>query len=100
MTNQPRRRWAAEDKQRILAEARQPGHGIRETCRRHRIATSQFYDWERRASQASLEGLHDRRRSRTAASRAVELQAEIERLRTMVVELSAENLRFKKRRQL
>ena len=38
-----RRRLTAEEKLRILEEARQPGVQIADLCRRHGIGTSQFY---------------------------------------------------------
>lgn len=89
------RRFSSEEKLGILEEGRRSGAGIREVCRRHQIATSQFYTWEKRAQEGALQALSGngerKGRAKEEASRA-----EIERLRAVIAELSTENLRLKK----
>jgi transposase len=91
-----RRRWTAEEKLRILDEARQTEHTISEVCRRHQIAPGQFYVWEKRARQGALEALRNRGPGRKEADRLSQLEADLERYRLVVAELSAENLQLKK----
>jgi transposase-like protein len=90
------RRWSAEEKLRILEEARQTGQAISEVCRRHQIAPGQWYAWEKQARQGALEALRSSQRGHKKADPTEALQAEVARLRTVVAELSVENLQLKK----
>jgi transposase len=94
------RRFTAEEKRAILAEAEQPGVTITAVCRKHRIAATQFYRWRAVAEQGVEAALKADGRGRGKAgadSEAARLQAEIERLRAVVTEITAENLELKKR---
>jgi len=83
MTTQSRQRWTAEEKLRVVEEARHTPQTVSEVCRHYGIAPGQFYAWEKRARQ-----------------REVELEAEVTRLHAVVAELSSENLQLKKGRWL
>jgi transposase-like protein len=96
MTSLLRRRWTAEEKLRILEEARQTGVSVSEVCRHHQIAPGQFYLWERQARQGALQALRDGKRGRKPTDPTVRLQAELDRLRVIVAELSTENLQLNK----
>lgn len=91
------RQIGAEEKLKILEEGRQTGVTISEVCRRHQIATAQFYDWEGRARQAALEGLARKRPAgRAQPSVEDELRAEIAKLKEVVIALTRENVSLKK----
>jgi transposase len=96
MSSRSRRRWTAEEKWRIIEEARQTELSVSEVCRRYGLATGQFYSWEKQARQGALEALRDGHQGRKKSDPTVPLQAEIERLRAVIAELSAENLALKK----
>lgn len=96
MTTSSHRRWTAEEKLRILEEARHTGQTVSEVCRRHQIAPGQFYAWEKQARQGALEGLRNGSPGRKKPDPAPQLQAEIERLRDVIAEISAENLQLKR----
>ncbi|NPV81909.1 MAG: transposase [Firmicutes bacterium] len=96
MSTSTRRQWTAEEKLKILEEARQTGQRISEVCRRYGIAIGQFYAWEKQARQGSLEALRNGKRGRKKKSLEAKFQAEIERLRAVITELSVENLALKK----
>jgi transposase len=96
MTTKNRRQWTAEEKLRILEEARQTPQTISEVCRRQGLAPGQFYAWEKRARQGALEALRARKRGRKSGSREAQLETEVTRLRAVAAELSAENLELKK----
>jgi transposase len=98
MSKRTQRTWTAEDKLRILDEARQAGQAVSEVCRRHQIAPTQFYLWEKQARQGALEALRPGARGRKPVPEEVRLTAEVERLRTAVAELTLENLQFKRGR--
>jgi transposase-like protein len=95
-TKQSRRAWRAEEKLRILQEAREAGMPVSEVCRRHGISPGQFYAWERRAHEGALSALQ--RRSPKKDGEAVRLQERISELTSVVTELITENLRLKKGR--
>ena len=91
MSTRQRRRWSAEEKLRILEEARQTDQTVSAVCRHYQIAPSQFYAWEKQARQGALESLGNSQRGRRRADPSQQLPAEIERLRMVVTELSAED---------
>ena len=95
MAKQFHRHWTAEQKLAILNEARQAGQNVSEVCRRHQLAPGVFYAWERLAKQGALEALRGRRAQDPDATTA-KLQADLDRFRAVVAELSAENLQLKK----
>ncbi len=53
-----RRRWRAEDKLRVLAEAAQPGARTSEVARRHDISRGLLWYWRRQLRQGQLR-VHD-----------------------------------------
>lgn len=90
------RRWTAEEKLQILDEARKAGQPVSDVCRRHQIAPTQFYEWEKQARAAALEALRAKTRGRKPSKTEIYLKDEVVRLRTVVAELSAEVLQLKK----
>lgn len=92
------RKWAAEEKLQILDEARKAGQPVSDVCRRHQIAPTQFYEWERQARAAALEALRAKKRGRKPSKTEAYLKDEVTRLRAVVAELSAETLQLKKGR--
>jgi transposase len=95
MSTKARRRWSAEEKLKILEEARQTEHSVSEVCRRYSLATGQFYAWEKQARQGALAALRDGTSKRKKGDPTAPLRMEIERLRAVIAELSMENLRLK-----
>ena len=94
-----RRRLTIEDKLRILEEAQQLGVQIADLCRRHGIATSQFYGWRERAKQAAKAALSQPpgRKGRARGPDELErLRAERDRWKSVAAELTAENLELRK----
>jgi transposase-like protein len=90
------RRISAEERLGILEEGRQSGTTISEVCRRHQISHAQFYRWERLARQGALEALRSGSRKARNGNHEGCLMAEVNRMHTVVAELSAENLSLKK----
>jgi len=74
---------------------------VSEICRKHQIAPTQFYEWERKMRSGALQSLTARqtvpKRSATAPTRTLsEAEMEIRRLKEVIAELAEENLRIKK----
>lgn len=92
------RRITPEQKLTILQEGRQAGVTISEVCRRHQIAATQYYEWERRARQGALTGLAAKARAgRGQGSVEDVLRSEIATLREVVLALTSENVSLKRR---
>jgi transposase len=49
-----RRRWSAEEKSRIVAEASLPGARVAEVARRHDVSRNLIYSWRRAATRGCL----------------------------------------------
>jgi transposase-like protein len=96
MSTSHRRHWTAEEKLRVLEEARQTGQSVSTVCRHHQLSPGQFYAWEKQARQGALAALRNSQRGRKGDDPSERLRIEIERLRVVVTELSAENLQLKK----
>lgn len=50
-----RRRWSADEKTRIVAEAARPGAAVAEIARRHGISRGLLYTWRREAHRQRSE---------------------------------------------
>lgn len=97
MGNSKGQGFPAQEKLKVLEEGRQSGVMISEVCRRHQISHAQFYRWERLAREGALmalaQGKVGLRRNGKGDDKLIE---EVQRLRSVVVELSTENLALKK----
>ena len=91
----PRKRWPGSQKFQILKECQQSGASVSEVCRRHGISTAQYYQWLKVAEQAAVEALQNGQRDKPSR-REERLQQELERMKGVVVEITAENLELKK----
>ena len=68
------------------------------SCRRHGIGSGQFYKWEQLARAGALDRLRAQKRGRKESATVTRLEDEVQRLRAVIAELSAENLELKKGR--
>ena len=98
MSKREYRRFTAEQKIEILREAEQPGVAVSEVCRRHGLSPSVLYRW-RAVAQGGLAVALKRDAQRKPRKDDVEARykAEIDRLRAVVTEITAENLELKKK---
>jgi transposase len=95
------RRWTPQQKLSIVEEARQGDLQVSEVCRKHQIAPTQFYNWEKRIREGALEHLKTRQTQPTGRAKApqrslAEAEAEITRLKEVIAEIAEENLRIKR----
>ena len=98
MGDKTRRSWSAEEKLRILEEARLAEHSVSEVCRRHQISPTLFYQWERSAREGALQALRPQPRGRKPHDPSERLQEELQRLRAAIAEVTLENLELKRGR--
>jgi transposase-like protein len=93
-----RRQFTPEQKLKIVKEALTTDLGVSGVCRKHGISATLFYQWQEKFFAGALEGL---RRSKngpsSAEQRKIESQGrEIDRMKTVIAEITAENISFKK----
>ena len=93
-----RRRLSAEEKLKVLEEARQPQTTVAEVLRRHQLDATTFYRWEREAKAGMLAALGERPRGRADdKDHEIErLKRELEKKSRIIAEVVEENLALKK----
>jgi len=92
------RRFTAEEKRTILEEAQHPGVTLATVCRKNGVSPGLVYRWRAVAQQATTQALQqvDSRVKTQPDATTARLQAELERMRRVVAETTAENLELKK----
>ena len=83
-----------EDKLRIVLAGMQPNVEISELCRREGINPTLFYGWRKKLLSSAAKIFGDQDGKKTAAEERKE--AELQRMKNVVAELTAENLELKK----
>jgi transposase len=97
MSKREYRRFTAEQKIEILREADQPGVTVSEVCRRHGLAPSVLYRWRAVAQGGSAVALkRDAQRKPRKDDAETRHKAEIERMRAVIAEITAENLELRR----
>jgi transposase len=98
MGRKPRRQLSADEKLKIIDEARAPGTTVAAVLRRHQVDAASFYKWERDARAAARDALNGKRRSKVdSRDEEIErLKAELARKRELIAEIAEENLALKK----
>lgn len=93
-----RRHLSAEEKVKILEEARQPQTTVAEVLRRHQLDATTFYRWEREAKAAVLAALGERSRGRADdKDHEIErLKRDVEKKSRIIAEVVEENLALKR----
>lgn len=101
MSKREYRRFTAEQKIEILREADQPGVTVSEVCRRHGLSPSVLYRWRAVAQGGSAVALkRDAQRAPRKDDAEARHKAEIERMRAVIAEITAENLELKRRSEV
>jgi transposase len=88
-----RRKWGAADKLRIVLVGMQPGVEVSDLCRREGLNPVLYYAWKKQLLGSASRifeapkrpGLQEQRRD-----------AEVQRLKSVIAEITAENLDLKK----
>jgi len=93
--NESRRHLSAEKKFEIVKEVIIGKLPVSEVCKKHGVATGQYYKWQQLFLGGALEGLRHKKNGREA-SKEQRLKAENEKLKGVIAELATENLQLKK----
>lgn len=91
----PRRRWTSSEKLRVVLSGLDGSVEISELCRREGIHPTQYYGWKKQLLNSATKVFADGRESK-ASAKEQRLEADNARLRSVVVEITTENLDLKK----
>jgi transposase len=93
----PRRHWTPSKKLQIVLESLQSDSKVAEICRREGISPQLVYKWRSQLLSAAGVVFADRRASRNGVDpRIARLAAENQRMKSVIAEITAENLVLKK----
>lgn len=90
-----RRRWTSEEKLRIVLAGLEGSIEISELCRREGINPTQYYGWKKQLL-GSASKVFENGTSGKPSTREQRLETENARLKSVVVEITTENLDLKK----
>ena len=89
-----RRKWSAADKLRIVMTGMQPDIEISDLCRQEGINLTQFYNWKKQV-MGSAKAIFEQSRIKPNTAE-IRHEAELQRLKNVIAEITAENLGLKK----
>jgi len=89
------KRWSVEEQLTILKEGQSSEASTAEVCRRHGINTGRYYQWLKVAEEAMRQAFNGEQKEKPS-QREERLQRQLERMKTVLVEITAENLELKK----
>jgi transposase len=90
-----RRRWTAAEKLRVVLAGLDGSVEVSELCRREGINPTQYYGWKKQLLSSAAKVFADGRESKPSAKEQ-RLETENARLKSVVVEITAENVDLKK----
>ena len=91
-----RRQRSSTDKMRIVLAGMEAGTEISELCRVEGINPTQYYSWKKQLVSGADAVFGKRRGSKNAADSTDPHEKEVNRLRAVIAEVTAENLELKK----
>lgn len=95
MENGNRKKWTPRAKLEIVLEGMKNETGIADVCRKHGVSTTTYHLWRDRLFKNA--GKVFEHASRDKPDHEVEeLQAELQRPKNVIAEITSENLEFKK----
>lgn len=86
------RRWTPEEKIRIVLESLNTNVGIAELCRKYALTPALFYHWREKFIEGGKQALTNSKRNSGGGA----FQAENQRLKQLIGELTIANDAFKK----
>ena len=93
-SNGKRRHWTPADKLRIVLAGMQPGVEISDLCRREGLNPVQYYAWKKQLLGSAARVFEDKRGRPNIQEQRRE--AEVQKLKNVIAEITAENLELKK----
>jgi transposase len=90
-----RRKWSPKEKLRIVLESMHSDAKLSEICRREGLTPALVYQWRKQLT-SSAEEVYATKRHGLADRKTEKLVADNQRLRSVIAEITAENLELKK----
>jgi len=94
---QSRRKFTSQQKFEIIKEGLLSDAKVSEVCRRHGISTVLYYEWQKKFFNGALEGLNPKTNRSRNGIKEQQQQERIKQLESVIVEITEENLSFKKK---
>ena len=91
-----RRQWSAADKMRIVLAGMEAGTEISELCRVEGINPTQYYSWKKQLVSGADAVFGKRGAAKGAAATPDPHEQDMNRMRAVIAEITAENLELKK----
>jgi transposase len=91
-----RRVWTPAEKMRIVLAGMEPNVEVSDLCRREGLNPVQYYEWKKQLLSSAARVFEDKRGRPNAQEQRRE--AEVQRLKNVIAEITAENLDLKKGR--
>jgi transposase len=89
-----KRKWTATEKMRIVMAGMQKDVDVAELCRREGISPTQYYGWKKILLSSAPKVFEDKRQKQDAVE--AKKDAKIQRMESVIAEITAENLELKK----
>jgi transposase len=89
-----KRKFTARQRLEIVLDGLRGEQSVAEICRKHQISPTLYYHWRDRLFENADRLFEPARRAESR--QVVELEAEAERLKAVIAEITAENLELKK----
>jgi len=91
-----RRQWSAADKMRIVLAGLEAGTEISELCRVEGINPTQYYSWKKQLVSGADAVFGKRGGGKDSAATPDPHEQDMNRMRAVIAEITAENLELKK----
>ena len=91
-----RRQWSASEKMRIVLAGMEPGVDISELCRQEGINPTQYYSWKKQLINSADAVFGNSKAKREKLLEEDPREKELQRMRSVIAEITAENLELKK----
>ena len=91
--NGTRRKWSVAEKLRIVLAGIQPGVEVSDLCRREGLSPVQFYQWKKQLLGSARRIFEA---PKPPSAREQRLEAESQGMKSVIAEITAENLELKK----
>ena len=90
-----RRSWSSAEKMRIVLRGMEPGIDVAALCRQEGLSPAQYYSWKKQLV-SSADAVFGGKRNAKVDAKEARLAAELTRMKSVVAEITAENLELKK----
>ena len=91
-----RRKWSAAEKLRIVLLGMEPGAEVSEVCRREGLSPTQNYAWKSQLLSSAEAVFGGSTPKASNQHREAAMEAKLSRLKSVIAEITAENLELKK----